>query len=345
MNIFREEVRTGLLVVVTLAALVTLMLYLGSPGVFIPQKSFVVYVDNAAGLKQGAEVALAGRRIGQVIKLHSPVPEAERPDPKKETKIEVKVARSAQIYNNVTVLLTSSGLLGEMFLDFTSGSESTGLATEGATFLGIKPVGLDQAVPLVLAAIDPVVKKATETLDSLQKTSDNFQKLTAEGGEVQQTVAEFRKFGANLNLMAAPGGPLRLSLDNIAAMTAPEGKLQLAFGNIEKLTNETGPLTRTLKNAETFTGNLAGNKDIEATLRNAKKATSELNETIADLRGQFSNITLNLNQASDTVKRQPWRLIWPSTKKYDEALQKSKATPTPKPNPKYRAPTKKERLR
>ena len=32
MNILRNEIRTGLLVVVTLAALVALLLYLGAPG-------------------------------------------------------------------------------------------------------------------------------------------------------------------------------------------------------------------------------------------------------------------------------------------------------------------------
>ena len=26
----------------------------------------------------------------------------------------------------------------------------------------------------------------------------------------------------------------------------------------------------------------------------------------------------NFQQMTDTLKRQPWRLIWPSTKKYDE---------------------------
>src|SRR6266568_1696839 len=109
MNIFREEIRTGLLVLFSLAALVALLLYLGAPGVFIPQKSFIIYVDNASGIKQGAEVALGGRKIGQVIRLHSPVPKAERPDPNKETKIEVKVNRSAQIYTKVRCMITSSG--------------------------------------------------------------------------------------------------------------------------------------------------------------------------------------------------------------------------------------------
>ena len=128
MNIIRNEIRTGLLVVVSLAALVAVVLYLGAPGFFVPQKTFYIYLDNAGGLKQGADVALSGRRIGQVIRLYSPVPQAERPDPKKEMKVEVQVARAALIYRRVNVRLTQAGLLGEYFIDFTSGEESSGMA-------------------------------------------------------------------------------------------------------------------------------------------------------------------------------------------------------------------------
>src|SRR3954471_16991133 len=107
MNVIREEIRTGLLVVISLAILVLVVLYLGAPGVFVPQKTYYVYVENAGGLKQGADVALAGRKIGQVVQLFSPVAESERPAPKYETKVEVRVIRKAKIYNDVKVQIIS----------------------------------------------------------------------------------------------------------------------------------------------------------------------------------------------------------------------------------------------
>ena len=76
MNILRNEIRTGLLVVLSLAALVALLLYLGSPGVFVSQKTFYIYFDNAAGLEPGAPVLLAGRKIGRRYraKVHGYLP-------------------------------------------------------------------------------------------------------------------------------------------------------------------------------------------------------------------------------------------------------------------------------
>ena len=54
MNLARTEIRTGLLVVLSLVVLVAVLIYLGAPGVFIPQNTFRIYFDNAAGIKPGA---------------------------------------------------------------------------------------------------------------------------------------------------------------------------------------------------------------------------------------------------------------------------------------------------
>src|ERR1700757_4698449 len=73
MQLQKNEIMTGLLVVGTVAVLVFVLVLLGAPGLFRPLVTYKIYVDNAAGIKQGAAVMLAGRKIGQVAKLYSPV--------------------------------------------------------------------------------------------------------------------------------------------------------------------------------------------------------------------------------------------------------------------------------
>ena len=126
MNIVRNEIRTGLLVFFSLAVLVVVLVYLGAPGVFTPQHTYRIYFSNASGIKPGAQVMLAGRKIGRVRELYSPVPEGERPDPKMETLIEVQVAASARVFNHVKVQITQPSLLGESVIDFSSGEEYIG---------------------------------------------------------------------------------------------------------------------------------------------------------------------------------------------------------------------------
>src|SRR5438094_10618700 len=123
MQLQRNEMMTGLLVMGTIAVVVGVLVLLGAPGLFRPLVTYRVYVDNAAGIKQGAAVMLAGRKIGQVHKLYSPVsPEEEKrareaaaaihpPDPnaspspsdgkpKYEARIDVQVDKSAIVYRD-----------------------------------------------------------------------------------------------------------------------------------------------------------------------------------------------------------------------------------------------------
>ena len=335
MNIERHEIRTGLLVVLSLAVLVAVLIYLGAPGVFVPQNTYRIYFDNASGLKPGAQVLLAGRKIGQVSKLYSPVPEKQRPDPKLETLIEVQVASRADIFKKVRVQITQPTLLGESVIDFSNGEEASGRAPDGHFFIGVKAPGLADVAPQVMEKLDPILGKLGSTLESLQHTSDNLAKLSADGADLPVAFAEFKQFGKNLNEISTHGGPLRNSLQNIETLTSEHGKLGESLDNLADLTGPEGSLSNAFKNAEKFTGELANNKDIDATLRNFREASASLDRTMTNLGQQFSNIGNNLEQASDTVKKQPWRLIWPSTKRYADE-------PAPQPTRRPAAPIKRK---
>src|SRR5437867_10261339 len=123
MQLQRNEMMTGLLVMGTIAVVVGVLVLLGAPGLFRPLVTYRVYVDNAAGIKQGAAVMLAGRKIGQVQKLYSPVSREEDkraqeaadalhpPDPNAtpmpadgkprfEVRIDVQVDKCALVYHD-----------------------------------------------------------------------------------------------------------------------------------------------------------------------------------------------------------------------------------------------------
>jgi len=101
-----------------------------------------------------------------------------------------------------------------------------------------------------------------------------------------------------------------------------------AADHIDKLTGPGSSLEKTLNNAQKVTGELSGNQDIGVILRNLRETSAELNSTMTVLSAQFKQVGGNLSQATDTVKHQPWRLIWPTTKKYPAD---GAATPTPAP--------------
>lgn len=122
--------------------------------------------------------------------------------------------------------------------------------------------------------------------------------------------------------------PIETTVEN-ANQTLAEAKNAVA--NVEKITGPGSSLEKTLMNTEKVTSELSGSKDIGVTLHNVRDAAEKLNATVSDLEAQFTQIGHNLTEATDTVKHQPWRLIYPTTKKYGDDNRQS--SPAPRVSP------------
>ncbi len=311
---------TGLLVIGTIAVVAFLLVLLGAPGLFRPLVTYKIYFDNAAAIKQGAPVMLAGRKIGQVQKLYSPVsPEEEKraqeaeaaihpaepsptapagasanaspaPPPSKprfEVRVDVQVDKNAKVYRGAKTRLMQLGLLGDMAIDITQGTEASGRAKDGEMFAGERTPDLGEAAAKMLEVIKPVAAEATNTMKDLQQTAQNLNRLTDENSELNLALTQFKTFG-----------------EHMSDVTAPDSALSHSLTNIEKISTS-----------------LTENDNIEVTLRNLRSSSEKLKVATTELEPAGQNI----KQFSETIKTQPWRLIWPSTKKYAEA------SPTPAP--------------
>jgi len=324
MQLQKNEIMTGLLVVGTVAVLIFVLVLLGAPGLFRPLVTYKIYVDNAAGIKQGAPVLLAGRKIGQVQKLFSPVskeeerraeeaaaafhlPEpgatpAEANKPKYEARIDVQVDRNAVVYRDAKTRLMQLGLLGDMAIDITQGTDAAGRARDGEMFAGERTPDFSEAAAKMLEVIKPVATEATNTMKGLQETADNINHLTDENSELSQALAQVKSFG-----------------EHMADLTAPDSALSHSLNNIEKISN-----------------GLAENNNLQVTLQNFRDTSEKLKSTMRDLEPVGKNIA----EFSDTIKSQPWRLVYPTTKKYPEkSPTPSEATITVRKSAKPKAKT------
>jgi len=140
----------------------------------------------------------------------------------------------------------------------------------------------------MLEIIKPVATEATSTMKDLQQTAQNLNHITDENSELNQALSQVKLFG-----------------EHIADMTAPDSALSHSLNNIEKISTS-----------------LTENNNIEITLQNLRTSSEKLKVTINNLGPTGQNI----KEFSETIKSQPWRLIWPSTKKSPEK------SPTPAPS-------------
>jgi hypothetical protein len=179
------------------------------------------------------------------------------------------------------------GLLGDLAIDFTQGTGASGRAKDGEMFAGERTPDLGEAAAKMLEVIKPVAAEATNTMKDLQQTALNLNRLTDENSELTLALGQFKTFGQHL-----------------VDLTAPDSSLSHSLANIEKISTS-----------------LTDNDNIEVTLRNLRNSSEKLKVATTELQPAGENI----KEFSETIKTQPWRLIWPSTKKYAEA------SPTPAP--------------
>jgi ABC-type transporter Mla subunit MlaD len=316
MQLRRNEFLTGVLVLVTVAVLTGVLVLLGTPGLFKPLVTYKIYFDNAAGIKLGAPVLLAGRKIGQVEKLYSPVSKEESqkaqaageairpPDPnasptppndkaKYEARIDVRVDRDALVYKDALARLISLGLLGETAIDMTQGSEASGRAADGEAFAGERVPDFGEAIAKIITVLEPVAKEATNTMKELQSTAQNLNHLTDENSQLTLALGQFRTFG-----------------EHLVSLTAENGALTESLNHIEEISNQ-----------------LTQNDNIKVTLQNFRDSSERLKSAIGSIGPDLKATGENVKDLTDTVKRQPWRLIWPSTKSYPDDQQQQRPAP------------------
>jgi ABC-type transporter Mla subunit MlaD len=197
------------------------------------------------------------------------------------------VDKSARVYRDARARMTQLGLLGDMAIDITQGTENSGRAKDGEMFAGERTPDLGEAAAKMLEVIKPVAAEATNTLKDLQQTSQNLNRLTDENSELTLALGQFKTFGTHL-----------------VDLSAPDSALSHSLTKIEKITTS-----------------LSENDNIEVTLQNLRTSSEKLKTTVSDL----GPVGENLKEFSATIKAQPWRLIWPSTKKYPEDQQQTAA--------------------
>ena len=313
MKFERNEITTGLLVLTTVGVLVGVILFLSAPGLFHSLNTFQIFFDNAAGVKPGAPVLVAGHKIGQVSAIDAPVAKAKRPAkyPEDEVLITVNIGRDARVYRNATARMQQNGLLGEQVIDFVGGTEDSGVAQSGYSFVGERVPDLNSALPRVLSVIEPVASSATLTLGRLSQSIDALNTVFGQEGELRGAL-----------------GKLRITADNLTTITAPDGSGPKARANVPEFTgrlrSDDGPLFATLNNLKKTTDDINRDGRVTKMLANfeqvsqrADVAVGNANKLIVGLGPSVNTLLGNLDQMTDTLKRQPWRIVWPSTKKYD----------------------------
>jgi len=164
------QLRVGTMVIISLAVLAIGIFFIsGQVGFFSRRYTLKAYISDAAGLREGAQVRLAGVAVGNVERVRiSPYNE-----PTRAVEIVMAVARSYQdqIRTDSKASIETVGLLGESYVNLTRGNPGKEVIPDGGVLNSSEE-----------ADIKRVVQNANDVIVNLRVLSTKLNDIT---GQIQ----------------------------------------------------------------------------------------------------------------------------------------------------------------
>ena len=207
MQVFRSEIKVGLLVLVAFILFVV--------GIFVvsdvrslwdKKKTLTILFQYADGITKGAPVWYAGFEVGGVKDIRIATGVADR------IAITVRVSPDAQVRKDSRAEIRSLGMMGAKYVEISPGSAESPELVSGDTLEGRSPASLSEIietggkvasglVDLVEEAKSLVVEVRTEY--SIKETIQNANGLLT---EVRQNTADLGPIMKNLRRVSGEGG-------------------------------------------------------------------------------------------------------------------------------------------
>ncbi len=251
-----KEIRTGLLVVVSVLVFFTGFYYLKGAGLFSSQTTLYTHYPSVQGLQPSALVTIKGIRVGRVTDI--------RLDATGGVEVELNVENTYPVPRGTVAQLYAADLIGSKSIRLDLGTAKEPLE-DGAILPGSIETGKIDAVTEELKPLLQNVRQVALQLDTaLMSVNRILDDRTRR--QLQNAVAS-----------------LELTTQNFAAVSGT-------------LRSKGAALGRTIDNAEKTTQMLADNRgNIDATLSNLKDASAKLKdapvaETIEELQATAAKI-------------------------------------------------------
>ena len=286
----------GLIIVLILAWLLT-----GGGGEIFEPKSYLhSYMSDASGLIVNAAVQLNGIQIGKIdsVKLSA------LSDPKKVVWVQMKVKTKylPAIPVDSTVAITADNLLGDKYLNITSGKREETVKSE-AELRSILPIGdqfnsadLVAALKDMLARVDASLQEiedASNPLGQFVQTEDFYNRLRSQIISMQDTVRKFAHPKSNL-------GKMLFSDDFYEQIRAPIVGIDKTLADMQAGEGDYGHLLASSEQYDRIHKDLADIRESLAQINAGKGAMGEFTQTDATYR-QIQRLVKTMGEMVDSI--------------------------------------------
>jgi phospholipid/cholesterol/gamma-HCH transport system substrate-binding protein len=283
-----SELRVGILAVATIVILIIFILSVtGDISLFKSTRTYTTKFNAAEGLKDGDEVRLAGRRIGQV----SGVDFGEIPTSPDDKPIVVTMTVDAgavkdRIRSDSMAVLGQQGFLGDRVIDITAGTRGADPLPDGAEIPSADVAGISrvfQGANDILVQFNTVGKQLQELMDNINKGEGTIGKLLHDDA-----------LYVNLNRTVVEGQGLLKRVQEGQGTIAKFLNDPTLYNDVRKATNE----------LQAIAADLRAGKGTAGKLLNDEQLYARLNEAVGKANGmleKFDRITTDIEAGRGTL--------------------------------------------
>jgi phospholipid/cholesterol/gamma-HCH transport system substrate-binding protein len=281
-----REVRVGLFVLVAIFVLIVLILNASGDISFKPKRQLRAKFQSAEGLRPGAEVRLAGVRIGRVDEVNLLRPTGEKDEKLVEVLLSVDRTIDGKpmedlIRTDSGAQLTSPSLLGsDKVITITPGTAAAQPVPEGYELGSTQDKGMAQ-----------LTASGNQLVEQLNELSEQMTGITTKINQGEGSIGRFVNddaFYDNLNLTVREAQGL---VRQIRAGEGTAGKLvndPALYNNVERITAQLQEIANNLQQGRGTAGKLLNDdalyNDARATIARLNRSADEINAIVTDIR-------------------------------------------------------------
>ena len=265
-----SQLRVGLTVLfasITLAVLIFVMS--GTGGWFTRKITLRSYFDNAAGLREGAPVRLAGVDIGNVTAVRI----VQKPMTPVEVTMKVNTKYSFNLRKDSVTLMSTAGILGETFVDVDSSTAKGPEAIDGDTLAARDQPDIQDVVRAsqgTLQNMDSLLKRVDRIVAFIESGQGSIGKVIYSPvlyDQLNATVVEFKGLVDDIQSGKGSIGPLLTSDEAYKKAMAAIDKLNVI---VDELQEGKGTAGKLLKDPELY-------DNVNKTVANVRQLTDDIN--------------------------------------------------------------------
>lgn len=282
-----NEIKAGLMIVVSLAVLLLFLIAIFGIDYGKGTNEYWIYLQYVGGISEGSLIKFMGMDVGQVTEIRLP--------DGKENRVGVRLEIDAKtpVKTDSRAFLTSIGLMSDQHIEINPGTPEAGLLPSGSVIETKEALNFAQMTE-ALGDLNSQVQILMGQINTIFNDKNRAHLASMIGGMDSLIQGIHEPFvSAISNLEESSRQLAEISNDVRKLMNDNDANFSDFLTNLKTTTDATNELI----------------SEIRGTVENLESLMSANNSNISEILENFQNTSQNLEEFSRILKEQPWLLV------------------------------------